>query len=136
MLFDRVLALAFAPLFLLACGDSNLGTPQNFGAGDASTSGSSGTNNALASGQCPPVGSMICPNDPAATQSDVDDCNKSLSDATCGSDYKLYLECAGNNVKCDSSGQSDSSSIQSACANQAQIYKSCAGGDTVTTDGG
>jgi len=130
MFAHRIALPVFVAVLLLACGDSNLGTPQNFAAGDASNNGSSGTNNALASGQCPPVGSMICPNDPAATQSDVDSCAKSLSDASCGSVYKNYLECAGQNVKCDSSGQSDSTSIQSACTTQAQAYETCAGADT------
>jgi hypothetical protein len=132
MFRDRAAASAFAAVFLVACGDSNLGTPgqSSLGAldGGSPSAANDGGNSFLAAGQCPPVGSSICPNDPGATQLDVDNCNTGLDDPTCGSDYKLYLECAGKNVTCDASGQSDSSAIQAACGNQAQTYQSCATG--------
>jgi hypothetical protein len=136
MFFDRVAPPVFVAVFVIACGDSNLGTPGNSSLGDVDAGGGSGsgTNNALASGQCPPVGSTICPNDNAATQADVDNCNADLNDPNCGSEYKTYLECAGKNVTCDSTGQSDSTAIQSACGDEVRSFATCT--SLNTTDGG
>jgi hypothetical protein len=134
MLLDRVAPSIFAAVLLFACSDSNLGTGTGLslggdggsgGDGGTSSGGDGGTNTFLESGQCPPVGSSICPNDTPATQADVDSCTKALSDPTCGNDYKSYLECAGANVTCDSTGQSDSSAIETACSSQVKAYTSC-----------
>ncbi len=96
--------------------------------GAAACSSSSSPAGAASSGNCPSAGPNVCSADPAITQADVDQCNKSLNDATCGSKYKAYLECAGTNVKCDSSNHEDDSSVTSNCGSQLSAYVSCASG--------
>jgi hypothetical protein len=101
----------------------------------AACSSSSNAASAAASGNCPAVGSTVCSADPAVTQSDADACVKAKNDATCGSKYTAVLQCAGSNVKCDSSNHEDDSAIQTACKTQLDAYTSCVAGGT-TTDGG
>jgi hypothetical protein len=104
--------------------------------GAAACSSSSNGATKAASGACPAVGDTTnCSADPPATQSDVDTCNKLEGDATCGSKYTAYYECAGQNDKCTASNTTDESAIQAACATQYSAYTSCVAGES-TVDGG
>ena len=134
MVLDRVAPSIFVGVLLLACGDSNFGTPGNLSLGDTDAGSGAGTNSYLASGQCPPLGTKICPNDQATVQSDVDNCNHRLNDPSCSGAFKTFLECLGNNVVCDSTGQSDSNAISAACDPSAQQFQTCL--SVNETDGG
>jgi hypothetical protein len=92
----------------------------------AACSSSSNAASSASSGSCPAVGSTVCSADPAITQDDVNQCNTAINDPNCGAQYKAELECAGSNVKCDSSNHEDDSAIATSCANQISAYSACA----------
>jgi hypothetical protein len=102
--------------------------------GAAACSSSSNAASQAAAGNCPSVGSTACSADTPETQADVDSCNKSLNDPTCGSKYKDLLVCAGQNAKCGSDNKTDSSGILSACGSQVSAYSACT--TPATGDGG
>jgi hypothetical protein len=99
-----VVALAGA----LACSSNN----------EASgSSGATGNNAAvLAAGDCPPVGSKACANEPATTQASFDQCGQSKSDSMCGAKYIAYLKCLGTNTACGADGKTDGKAV-TACIN-------------------
>ena len=101
--------------------------------GAAACSSSSNAASQAAGGSCPSVGSTACSADTPTAQADVDACNKSLNDPTCGSKYKDLLVCAGQNAKCGSDNKTDSSAITSACGTQISAYSACL---TPATDAG
>ncbi len=99
-------------------------------------SSSSDAASAAANGDCPAVGSKVCSADDAVTQDEVDQCNKSKSDATCGSKYVDYLKCAGSNAKCGSDNKVDGTALLQACGTQYQAYSTCLQGEQGGGDGG
>ena len=102
----------------------------------AAACSSSSAASEAASGNCPSVGPGVCSADPAITQDEVNQCNTAKADATCGSKYTSYLECAGSNVKCGSDNKEDDSAVTANCASQFNAYFSCASAEQGGGDGG
>jgi hypothetical protein len=63
-----------------------------------------------------------CPNDKAQ---DTAQCQKALSDPSCGSKYQAFGDCAIANVKCGADGKTDSNALAMSCQSQEAAYLQC-----------
>ncbi|HEY2407352.1 MAG TPA: hypothetical protein VGI10_15180 [Polyangiaceae bacterium] len=93
--------------------------------GACSSSNSSGTGDA----SCTFKGS--CPNSPAPSASNVLQCQSLLADPKCGSLYRVYLDCAFAQEKCNAAGVTDDvatkAAIMANCGAQSAQAEACSG---------
>ena len=108
--------VALAPLLALSAGLFAL-------TGCSSSSSSSATGF-----DCNKVGE-VCSNDKPPAPSDVTKCQSSSADATCGSKYQAWMQCAADHPACDASGNNQDSAFAPACATPLSDYRTCVGND-------
>jgi hypothetical protein len=65
-----------------------------------------------------------CPNDPASTQAEINECNAALSGA-CASEFKAVGSCAVSTQKCDSGGNTDAGNFLVSCSVQLNALSNC-----------
>jgi hypothetical protein len=65
-----------------------------------------------------------CKNDTAPSASSITTCHNMLAGA-CGKQYQSALNCAKSNEKCDSTGSTDTTGLDTACATQLSDWRSC-----------
>ena len=72
-----------------------------------------------------------CANDPATTQSEVNQCNAALGGA-CGNEFRAVGSCAESTQQCDSNGMTDTTHFQASCSAQFAALAACCNAHTGT----
>jgi hypothetical protein len=118
------LVAVFAAFFWGCGGKVATDSGQNGGPGTGPGSGPSDPNKPT-DGSCPHAGAVYCSADPPISADDVTECDKALSDPTCGSIYKAALACEEPRITCDATNHIDSNALEDACGAQLSAYEQC-----------
>jgi len=70
-----------------------------------------------------------CPNDPPLSASDNADCVANTKDPSCGAEAQAFYSCATADLKCDSSGVTDTAALMASCGSAKGAWETCQTGD-------